>query len=157
MRLRRVRVTVRVMMVLVAVAALGLAIAEEFQEGSPPRFVVRGIPSRIVRLRPGMTWEQTRDILGIGQSWLTGGTGARFGHGEGSGYYLHEVYYVRPPRAVVETAQMGGSSPTPVKVLRSAAMIQLGFGLDFPSRNKRLVRASFSSDSKTIAEMPGSH
>ena len=55
MRLPRLRVTARLMMVLVAVVALGVAIAEEFQEGIPPRFVVRGIPKRIDRLRTGMT------------------------------------------------------------------------------------------------------
>ena len=57
MRLPRVRLTVRSMMVLIAVVALGLVLvlAEEFQDGIPPRFVVRGIPKRIARLRPGMT------------------------------------------------------------------------------------------------------
>jgi hypothetical protein len=144
-------------MILIAVSALGLAIAAELQEGSPPRFVVRGIPKRIARLRPGMTWEETREILGLEQTWLTGGTGARFAYGERSGHYMHEVYYVRPPRVVVQMAQVGASSPTPVKVLHRTAMIQLGFGMDYPSRNKRLVRASFSSDSMTIAEMTRSH
>jgi hypothetical protein len=55
MRLPRVRLTVRSMMVFIAVVALGLVVAEEFQDGLPPRFVVRGIPKRIARLRPGVT------------------------------------------------------------------------------------------------------
>jgi hypothetical protein len=156
MRPLRVRVTVRAMMVLVAVVALGLAIAEEFQDGSPPRFVLRGIPGRIARLRPGMTPEQTRAILGLEQTWLTGGTSARFAHFIGNARSKHEVYYVRPPTAVVRTVQMGGSSPTHVTVLESTAMIQLVFRMDFAPGTQRLVSASFRSGSTTVAEMPES-
>ncbi len=85
MGLPLVRFTVRRLMFLVAAIAVGLALLGEFGEGLPPRFVVRGIPARIARLRPGMTWEQTHEILGLEQTWLTGGTGAQFGGGDGNG------------------------------------------------------------------------
>jgi hypothetical protein len=64
-------------MVFVAVVALGLAVVEEFQDGLPPRFVVRSIPRRIARLRPGMTPEQAHEILDLERPWLLGGIGAR--------------------------------------------------------------------------------
>jgi Zn2+/Cd2+-exporting ATPase len=97
-RTPRARFTVRLMMVVVAVIALGLAIAEEFRDGNPPRIVVRGIPQRIARLRPGMSREQARAILGLDQTWLTGGTDARFAHGEGNAFNQHEVYFIRSPQ-----------------------------------------------------------
>jgi hypothetical protein len=164
MRLPRVRVTVRLMMVLIAVVALGLAIGEEFQEGIPPRFVVRGMPKRIDRLRAGMSWEQTREILGLEETWLTGGTSAHFSNGGGNGRSMYEVYYVRPPRIVVRKARVGGGNPAPVQVLQSTATVQLWFSTEFQStmedwrrdKSTRLARASFSSDSTTIAEMPRS-
>jgi hypothetical protein len=164
MRRPRVRITIRHMMVLVAVVAFGLAVAEEFRDGIPPRFVVRGIPKRIDRLWPGMSWEQAREILGLEQTWLTGGTGARFAVGDGNGRSMHEVYYVRPPRLVVRMARVAGGNPAPVTVQQPTAMIQLWFRRDVRSGTKdwrrdkstRLVRASFSVDSGTIAEMPGS-
>jgi hypothetical protein len=77
MRLPRGRFTLRSMMVLVAVVALGLAVVEEFQDGLPPQFVVRGIPRRIARIRPGMTLAHAHEILGLERPWLLGGIGAR--------------------------------------------------------------------------------
>jgi hypothetical protein len=68
MRLPRVRLTVQGMLRLMAVIAVALFVAREFWDGLPPRFVVNGIPGRIEQLRPGMTWEQTRNILGLGTS-----------------------------------------------------------------------------------------
>lgn len=164
MRLPRVRLTVRSMMVFIAVVALGLVVAEEFQDGLPPRFVVRGLPKRIERLRPGMSWEQAREILGLEQSWFTGGTSARFEGGDGNGHYMHVVYDVRPPRVVVRMGQMRGGDHAPMRVLDSTAKIQLRFRTDIRSgalnwrRDKatRLVWACFSSDSTKIAEMRGS-
>ena len=111
----RVRFRVRWLMLLVAAIAVGLALLGEFGEGLPPRFVVRGIPARIARLRPGMTWEQTREILGLEQSWLVGGTGAHFGGGVGNGHSMLEAYWVRPPRAVVVMARVAGGDPAPVR------------------------------------------
>jgi hypothetical protein len=164
MRLPHVRFTVRRLMLLVAAIAVGLALLREFGEGLPPRFVVSGIPARIARLRPGMTWEQTGEILGLEQSWLVGGTGAYSGGGDGNGRDMHEAYWVRPPRAVVVMARVGRGDPAPVKTFRSAATLQLWFRTDawpWPrnwrrDESTRLVRASFCGDSTTIAEMPGS-
>jgi hypothetical protein len=149
------------MMVAIAVVALGLFIAQEFQDGLPPRFVVRGIPGRINRLRPGMTWEQTHEVLGLEKTWLLGGMSARLSMEEGNGHYQHEFYYVQLPRAVVRTLQVGGGAPRPVTVMQSRARIELWLRTDYGSpRNWRqdlstqLVRASFSSDFATIAENP---
>ena len=164
MGLPRVRFTVRHQMLVVAAIAVSLAFVEEFSEGLPPRYVVRGIPARIARLRPGMTWEQTREILGLEQTWLTGGTGARPAEFEGNGHYMYEVYYVRPPRVVARMARVGGGNALPVKVSRSTAMVQLWFSTNIRAgvrdwqqdKSTRLVRAIFSNDFTTIAEMPGS-
>ena len=111
---------------------LGLAIAEQFREGVPPRFVVHGIPQRMHRLRPGMSREQTREILGLEQTWLTGGTDARFAYGEGNGHDQHEVYYIRPPRIVARMMRhVGGGHPAPIGGPRiegdDPALIQDGF------------------------------
>jgi hypothetical protein len=166
MGLLHVRFSVRRLMLLVAAIAVGLALLGEFWEGLPPRFVVRGIPARIARLRPGMTWEQTREILGLEQSWLVGGTGAYFGGGEGNGHGMLEAYWVRPPRTVVVMSRVGGGDPAPVKTFRSTAILKLWFRIrtdpSSGTRNwrrdesTRLVRASFDGDSTTIAVMPGS-
>ncbi len=76
MRLPRVRFTVRGMVVLVAIAAVGFFLVQEFADGMPPRFVVRGIPGRITRLRPGMSRAEVKEILGIDRTWIRGGTSA---------------------------------------------------------------------------------
>jgi hypothetical protein len=164
MGLPRVRFRVRWLMLLVAAVAVGLALVGEFGEGLPPRFVVRGIPARIARLRPGMTWEQTHEILGLERTWLMGGTGAQFGGGDGNGHYMVEGYLVRPVRAVVVMARVGGGNPAPVKTFQSAATVKVLFRTDAWSgtrswrweKSTRLVRASFCNDSTTIAVMPGS-
>jgi hypothetical protein len=64
------RFTVRNLMFITAIFAVGLFVAQEFWEGMPPRSVVRGIPARIARLEPGMTFRQVHDILGLEKSWL---------------------------------------------------------------------------------------
>lgn len=162
MRMPRVRISVRGMICLVAVVSVALFGAREFRDGLPPRFIVDGIPKRIERLQPGMNREQTRDILGLETSWLRGGTDARFHMGMGGAHRIHETYYVRPTRPVVVRASVGGGPIEPVTILRSKAMIQLVFATDpesgpFRERHSdKLVRASFSSDARTIAEMPGS-
>ena len=149
------------MMVAVAIVALGLFIAQEFQDGLPPRFVVRGIPDRIHRLRPGMTWAQTHEALGLEKSWLRGGTSARFSGGAGKLNYRSEAYLVRPPRKVVRIARVGGGAPGPVTVWQSTAVIQVWFSTDYRSgsnwrqdKSTRLTRASYFSDFTTIAEFP---
>ena len=60
-----------------------------------------------------MTWEQTHEILGLEQTWLTGGTGAQFGGGDGSGRNMLEGYLVRPERVVVVMAEWEASIPSP--------------------------------------------
>lgn len=142
---------------------LFLALAREFEDGLPPRFVVNGIPNRIERLRPGMTYEQTRDILGLEKSWLHGGTDARLFSGEGNGHVHYEEYHVRPMRRAVVNARVRGGPPEPVIIFQSPAMIQLKFRTDIRSAHgwnwrkddsTRLEWAAFSSDFRTIAEMP---
>jgi len=61
----------------------------------------------------------------------------------------------------VVNARVRGGPPGPVSILRSTAAIHLRFSTDPESGNWRkdystqLVHASFSSDSGTIVEMPG--
>jgi hypothetical protein len=117
-------------MVFVAVVTLGLAVVEEFQDGLPPRFVVRGIPRRIARLRRGMTPEQAHEILNLERPWLLGGIGARKDGILNLGL-INEIY------------SAGG------------ARIVLVFDEE-RSGKLRLVRATVSSGSTTIAEMPES-
>jgi hypothetical protein len=119
------------MMVFVAVVALGLAVVEEFQDGLPPRFVVRGIPRRIARLRPGMTPEWARELLGLERPWLLGGISASWKHGILNLGLINELYIG------------GGARIVPV------------FSED-RSGKLRLVRATVSSGFTTIAEMPQS-
>jgi hypothetical protein len=162
MRLPRVRLTVRMTMLIIAIVALSLFVLEEFSDGMPPRFVVRGIPSRINQLQPGMTWEEVRDVLGLQRSWVRGGTNATFGHGEGNGHYMHEVYYVRSPRLVMGMASLSGGPSQPTGFLQSEALIQVWFSTEMGSgftdwrskKTSRLIRASVSRDRTVIAEMP---
>jgi len=155
----RVRWTVRGLIVAVAVLALGLAVAQEFGDGLPPRFVLRGIPGRVSQLRPGMSREQTFEILGVGRSWLRGGTGARFQFAFGSGGYSYESLVVRQGRAVVRKPRQGERSGT--RIVQSSAWIHLRFrfepgALPFGSQrdSRRLESASFAIDGRTVAEMP---
>jgi hypothetical protein len=127
MGLPRVRFRVRRLMLLVAAIAVGLFLLREFGEGLPPRFVVRGIPARIARLRPGMTWEQTHEILGLEQSWLRGGTSAKYGGGDGGAHMMLEGYLVRPVRVVGVMARTGGGNPAPHKTFQSTATIHVWF------------------------------
>jgi hypothetical protein len=109
-----------------------------------------------------MTRHEAREVLGLEKSWLWGGTSARAAHRQGNGRHSTEVYYVRPPRPVVRSARVGGANPAPVIVSESPAMIQLWFKHDRGSLKRgrdasaRLVRASFSDGSRSIAEMPNS-
>lgn len=157
-RLPRVRFTVRRMIVLVAFVASGFGIAREFGEGVPPRFVLRGIPDRIARLRPGMTRGQTREILGLGKSWIWGGTSATSGKANKMAQAWHETFYVRPLKMVgVDHYQEGHLSK--IQEFRSAGAIHLRFRC-VPgasplgwSESDKLSYASFYIDGRTIAEM----
>lgn len=150
------------MMLLTALIALGLFVLEEFQDGSPPQFVVRGIPTRVNRLRPGMTSKETHDILGLETPWICGGVGAKFQTLDGNGRHTHEVYNVRPNRLVVGTGSVNGGPSRPMAFYRSSAIIQLWFRTDPDSgpagrrtnAATRLDRAIFSSDGHVIAEVP---
>lgn len=159
-----VRMSFKRMIALVAAIAVGIVLVREFEEGLPPRFVVRGIPGRINRLRPGMSWEETRSILGLEQSWFRGCTDAQQGALFGNNGSVHVTYYVRPLRAVVVTARVAGGPPSPVECWQSTAFFTLVFRKNYNSdiwewkqdKSTELVKASFSGDFTRIAEMPGS-
>jgi hypothetical protein len=139
------------MIALVAVSALGLFLAREFEEGMPPRFVVRGIPARIGRLRPGMSRAEVREILGVDTSWFWGGTGAKFAIGHGGAHWSSETYLVRPERGLgqlVDPAEL-----IQLQFTRDPARVY-GERLDLTPDSDRLVGASFSVHRRTIAEMP---
>jgi hypothetical protein len=133
MRVPGMQVTLRATMISVAVVALGLAIAEEFRDGTPPGFVIRSIPKRIAQLRSGTTPEQAYEILGLKQTWLLGGTGPSRWYGIGRLGRIHEHHSV------------------------GEAQIFLTF-TENRSEERRLVQATVynASLSARIAEMPGS-
>ena len=156
------RFTVRNLMFLTAILAVGFFVAREFWEGMPPRSVVRGIPARIARLKPGMTFWQVHDILGLETSWFKGGTDAKCLLAQEDGSVYHLVYFVRPASRVAGGTPHVKGITTSLGVYRSQAMIEIWFDL-VPSprrdggrrlRATRLTRVSFSSDGETIAEMP---
>jgi len=137
-------------MLLVAAAALATAVAREFRDDSHPPFVVRGIPARIDRLRPGMMWAQTRDILGLERHWLLGGISVQPTGGSGNSRWFVEGYDVRPARIVMEPS---GIPPIPTAVYRSRASIHLMFVTSPRVRpagwhrdSARLHGATFSDD-----------
>jgi hypothetical protein len=140
MRWRRPRITVRRLLVLVATVAVALAVVREFDEGLPPRFVIRDIPRRIERLRPGMRREQVYEALGLGRSWVRGGLGP-----------IGEIRCWGNDYARGETYRPFG---------RSAAEIYLSFRSEAnpPALNNQdyplLTSASFRPGGRTIAKMP---
>jgi hypothetical protein len=147
------------MTVLVLAIAVALGIAREFRNGVPPEFVVRGIPARIARLRPGMTRAEVREILGLDKSWVWGGTDARFDGGEGNGRGFIEVYVLGPKRFVYVISKVDGKTVVPW--YKPKACIEIGFAHDRRdpspggSERDRLGWAKFHSDSGLNAEMPG--
>jgi hypothetical protein len=154
MKLPRVRITMRLLMAVVAAVALSLFLAQEFGEGLAPRFVLRSIPGRISRLRPGMTRAQTYEVLGNGKSWLTGGTGARLGARRAVGSTIDERLHIGPPNV-----DRAGSD----WVFWPSAMIKLRFrrdpnwsGSDDDDKHTHLESATYYFDFRTIAKMPGS-
>jgi hypothetical protein len=137
MRLPRARFTLRSMMVFVAVVALGLAVIEEFQDGLPPRFVLRGIPGRFARLRPGMTPAEAHETLGIMRPWLLGGMGASGpAVANGTVHARHESIHTRHEYYDVHAVKI-------VLVLSGSPSGEIG-----------LIRATAISGYTTIAELP---
>ena len=131
MRMPRVRFTVRRMMVAVALVAAGLFAEREFGAGIPPNFVLRSIPARIGRLKPGMTRKQVHEILGLRKSWLLGGLSAKYGAGRLAVRTMTETYDLRPLKWVNRWATP--SNPHPAMgsfVRRSTAVIRLQFDAD---------------------------
>ncbi len=155
------RFTIRNLMFITAVFAVGLFVAQESWEGMPPRSVVQGIPARIARLEPGMSYRQVHDILGLEKSWSEGGTDAKTFLGEDHGSFDHTIYTVGPVYLVAGKPNLKGLT-TSRGVSRSHAMIELWFDMVASPRldggrklrASRLARASFSIDDETIAEMP---
>lgn len=74
MRFPRIRLGVRAMLVLVALSALAMLLYVEMKDGGlPPRTIVRRLPARIARLRPGMTRAESWGVLGLDRPWYRGG------------------------------------------------------------------------------------
>jgi hypothetical protein len=131
MRFPRPRFSVRWMMVAVALVAAGLFVEREFGEGLPPNYVLRGIPARIARLKPGMTRKQVHEILGLKKSWLQGGLSAKYGAGRLAVRTMSESYDLR---WVDRWATP--SNPFPAMgsfVPQSTAVIRLQFDADLQS------------------------
>jgi hypothetical protein len=149
------------MMIAVAVIAVGLWIATEFSEGVPPKFVIRSIPARIGRLRPGMTREQVEEILGLRTSWVWGGLGTKFVAGYGMHHHSYEHYELRKNMPVSAVARAKGQL-TAATSFRSTATIQLVYRVHMDpnatsierQESGRLVDAKFSLNNKTVAQMP---
>ncbi len=156
----RVRITVRGLLLLVALSALAMLVYLEVKDGMPPRFVVRGIPARVARLRPGMTRPQVKAVLGMRKPWYAGGTGHWKMWATGDGRHSDERYYLRGERLVAVDVARPGGPPGRAKVWRSAGSLRLRFQPDPPGgpmrldASDRLDSATFSDDSGTVAEMP---
>ena len=160
----RPRLTVRALILLVAAVALGLFAWTEFRDGPPPRFVLRGIPARIARLRPGMTYREAHAILGLDRPWWQGGTSARPGSGESGGHRISESYHLRGPRMVIGQVIVEGTATGPVSYRVTPAVVGLQFStpagwslfsnLGTRDPGIKLVAASFYVDGDQVAEMP---
>ncbi|WP_165070550.1 hypothetical protein [Paludisphaera rhizosphaerae] len=152
----RVRITLRRSMALVALAALSLFAYEEFQDGVPPRFIVRSIPDRFARLRPDMTYEQVEEILGLEKSWLRGGLSASNWIGIGNGPFLFASYQI----GLQQPTTPPGMGAGPVLANGTRLSIDLSFisnakaGEDWRrSKSTRLINAGFRVDGKLVAHM----
>jgi hypothetical protein len=119
------------MMVAVALVAAGLFAEREFGEGIPPNFVLRGVPARIGRLKPGMTRKQVHEILGLRKSWLLGGLSAKYGEGWLAHRTMTEIYDLRPLEWVNLYASPSNPHPALGRLVqRSTAVIRLQFDAD---------------------------
>jgi hypothetical protein len=159
----RIRLTLRRTMLLVVLVALGLLAWVEFREGSPPRFVLKGVPARVARLRPGMSFRETKEILGLETSWLRGGTGACTYYGSGGRTSMMWVYALRQEQITAAVAAlMKARSPGLVPHIEPSAKIELSFIMDLKederdwrqSPSTRLASARFIADGRVVADMP---
>lgn len=159
----RIRLTFRRIMLLVAVVAVGLFAWVEFRDGIPPRFVLDGVPARVARLRPGMSYQETKEILGLETSWLRGGTSASTYYGSGDRKRMDWVYALRQEQlTAAAAARMKARSPGLVPHVEPTARIHLGFVMDLredeqdwrQSPSTRLASARFVADGRVVAEMP---
>jgi hypothetical protein len=147
----RIRLTLRRGMLLVALVAFGLFAWEELRDDLPPRFVVRGIPARIARLKPGMSYRETAEILGLEKSWIRGGTSAWSDYGSGHARHISWVYTIRPEQTATGTAGVG----------RPATEIGVGFDRDITEdspdwrqlASTRLTLAYLRVDGEIVARM----
>lgn len=158
-RLPRVRFGVRAILLVVAASALAMLTYVEFKDGSPPRFVIRAIPGRIAKLKPGMPRSEVRQILGLGRPWHYGGTG----DSKWQGFYAWPVsiedHSVRPRGIAAAIVPIGGMGPlTPETIRLQYRMVKGGtLGEADPDRqDDRLMGARFADASGAVAEMPGS-
>lgn len=159
----RIRLTLRRITLLVALVAVGLFAWVEFRDGIPPRFVLNGVPARVARLRPGMSYQETKEILGLETSWLGGGTSAWTYYGSGDRKRMEWVYALRQEQlTAAAAARMKARSPGLVPHVEPTARIHLGFVMDLredepdwrQSPSTRLASARFVADGRVVAEMP---
>lgn len=97
----KVRITVRGLLLLVALSALTMLVYREVKDGLPPRFVIRSVPGRIARLRPGMTRAKARAILGVDRPWYLGGSGPPAATIDGAGIRMRETRHEAPEGAPI--------------------------------------------------------
>ncbi len=164
----RPRVTVRAMLLLVVLSALAMLLYVELKDGGlPPRTIVRRLPGRIARLRPGMTRAEAWGVLGLDRPWYRGGV---LGPGElkpdGATILGDPV-----PGAVREDFMIGVrelTAPTPVAPNSTSrtwsatlvARIQLeyrgdhGPGKSDPDGSDRLVGATLTDIQGRRTDMP---
>ena len=160
MRLPRVRFGVRAMLVLVAACALAMLVYREVKDGLPPRFVIRSVPGRIARLRPGMRRAEVREILGVGCPWHRGGTGASMRNAFGAWPALIEDYRMRPRGFAAESSAPFGMGPLAAGTIRLHFRSEKAWiaGKDGLGRqDDRLVGARYADDAGAVAEMSGSN
>ncbi len=148
----RPRFTVRRLALLIALIAIGLMLYHELNEGLPPRSVIHGIPARIARLKPGMTRQETMEILGLGKPWYRGGISSYFSECSGGGELINESWFVGVQRSF-SGKWWPGSRERGLLILNFHLNQDEGFSND-RYQSAPLTSASFSLDDRLIAEMP---
>ncbi len=151
---RRLRLSVRALLGLVAVLTLSLFLHGELKDGMPPRFVLRGIPARMARLKEGMSRAEAHRILGFDRPWYRGGIGPVRFSTEMLGILTRETADLRPARPAPspppETIVQGSLSwrdRTWTDPPLTSTAINLDFDLD------RLLSAAFRDESGRVTYM----